>query len=62
MAPRANQIVVAAQRRPARRGDHEPDRLGEDENNLDTYAYLRGVLERLLTHSASRIAELMPHR
>ena len=62
MAPRAIRIVVAAQRRPARRGDHEPNRLGEDENNLDPYAYLRGVLERLPAHPASRIAELLPHR
>lgn len=29
-------------------------------NNLDPYAYLRDVLERLPTHPASRIAELLP--
>ena len=31
-------------------------------NDLDPYAYLRDVLERLPTHPASRIAELLPHR
>jgi transposase len=31
-------------------------------NGLDPYAYLRDVLERLPTHPASRIAELLPHR
>ena len=31
-------------------------------NNLDPYAYLRDVLERLPTHPASRIGELLPHR
>jgi transposase len=31
-------------------------------NGRDPYAYLRDVLERLPTHPASRIAELMPHR
>ncbi len=31
-------------------------------NDLDPYAYLRDVLERLPTHPASRVAELLPHR
>jgi transposase len=31
-------------------------------NGHDPYAYLRDVLERLPTHPASRIAELLPHR
>jgi hypothetical protein len=31
-------------------------------NDLDPYVYLRAVLERLPTHRASRIAELLPHR
>ena len=31
-------------------------------NDLDPYAYLRDVLERLPTHPARRIAELLPHR
>ena len=31
-------------------------------NELDPYAYLRDVLERLPTQPASRIAELLPHR
>jgi hypothetical protein len=30
-------------------------------NDLDPYVYLRDVLERLPTHPASRIAELLPH-
>ena len=30
-------------------------------NGLEPYAYLRDVLERLPTHPASRIAELLPH-
>ena len=31
-------------------------------NDLDPYAYLSDVLERLPTHPASRIADLLPHR
>jgi transposase len=31
-------------------------------NDLDPYAYLKDVLERLPTHPASRIEELLPHR
>lgn len=31
-------------------------------NELDPYAYLSDVLERLPTHPARRIAELLPHR
>lgn len=31
-------------------------------NGHDPYAYLRDVLERLPTHRASQIAELLPHR
>ena len=31
-------------------------------NRLDPYAYLRDVLERLPTHPASRVDELLPHR
>jgi transposase len=31
-------------------------------NGHDPYAYLRDVLERLPTHPASRVAELLPHR
>ena len=31
-------------------------------NGLDPYAYMRDVLERLPTQSASRITELLPHR
>jgi hypothetical protein len=31
-------------------------------NDLDPYAYLKDVLERLPTHPASRIDELLPHR
>jgi hypothetical protein len=31
-------------------------------NDLDPYAYLRDVLERLPTHPVSRIGELLPHR
>ena len=31
-------------------------------NGLDPYAYLKDVLERLPTHAASRIDELLPHR
>src|SRR5881296_3829908 len=31
-------------------------------NGHDPYAYLRDVLERLPTHPASRIGELLPHR
>jgi hypothetical protein len=31
-------------------------------NGLDPYAYLRDVLERLPTHPARRIDELLPHR
>ena len=30
-------------------------------NGLDPYAYMRDVLERLPTQSASRITELLPH-
>jgi transposase len=31
-------------------------------NGLDPYVYMRDVLERLPTHAASRIGELLPHR
>jgi hypothetical protein len=31
-------------------------------NGLDPHAYLRNVLERLPSHPASRIEELLPHR
>ena len=31
-------------------------------NGHDPYRYLKDVLERLPTHSASRIEELLPHR
>lgn len=31
-------------------------------NGHDPYAYLKDVLERLPTHPASRIDELLPHR
>jgi transposase len=31
-------------------------------NGHEPYAYLRDVLERLPTHPASRIHELLPHR
>jgi transposase len=31
-------------------------------NGLDPYAYLKGVLPRLPTHPARRVAELLPHR
>jgi transposase len=31
-------------------------------NSYEPYAYLRDVLERLPTHPASRIQELLPHR
>ena len=31
-------------------------------NGLDPYVYLKDVLERLPTHPASRIEELLPHR
>ena len=31
-------------------------------NGHDPYAYLKDVLERLPTHPASRIEELLPHR
>jgi hypothetical protein len=31
-------------------------------NDLDPWAYLRDVLERLPTQPASRIRELLPHR
>jgi hypothetical protein len=31
-------------------------------NGHDPYAYLKDVLERLPTHSASRVEELLPHR
>lgn len=31
-------------------------------NDLDPYAYLKDVLERLPTHPAHRIEELLPHR
>jgi hypothetical protein len=31
-------------------------------NGLDPYVYPRDVLERLPTQTASRIAELLPHR
>lgn len=30
-------------------------------NELDPWAYLKDVIERLPTHPASRIAELLPH-
>jgi transposase len=29
---------------------------------IDTFAYLRDVLERLPTHPIDRLAELLPHR
>jgi hypothetical protein len=31
-------------------------------NGHDPYAYFKDVLDRLPTHSASRIEELLPHR
>ena len=31
-------------------------------NGHDPYHYLRDILERLPTHPASRIEELLPHR
>ena len=31
-------------------------------NGHDPYAYLKDVLERLPTHPANRIEELLPHR
>ncbi len=31
-------------------------------NGHDPYAYLKDVLERLPTHPASRVQELLPHR
>jgi transposase len=31
-------------------------------NELDPYQYLRDILQRLPTHPASRIEELLPHR
>jgi transposase len=31
-------------------------------NGLDPYAYLKDVLQRLPTHRASDIAQLLPHR
>jgi len=31
-------------------------------NGLDPYAYLKDVLQRLPTHPARRVAELLPHR
>ena len=31
-------------------------------NGLDPYAYLKDVLERLPTHKASAIEELLPHK
>jgi hypothetical protein len=31
-------------------------------NGLDSYVYMRDVLERLPTQPASRIEELLPHR
>jgi hypothetical protein len=31
-------------------------------NGHDSYAYLKDVLERLTTHPASRIDDLLPHR
>ena len=31
-------------------------------NGLDPYAYLKDVLQRLPTHPASRVEELLPHR
>ena len=31
-------------------------------NGHDPYAYLKDVLERLPTHPASRVEELLPHR
>lgn len=31
-------------------------------NGHDPYAYLRDVLAKLQTHSASRINQLLPHR
>ncbi len=31
-------------------------------NGLDPYAYLRDVLQRLPTHKASAVGELLPHR
>lgn len=30
-------------------------------NGLDPYAYLKDVLQRLPTHRASRVEELLPH-
>jgi hypothetical protein len=31
-------------------------------NGHDSYQYLRDILDRLPTHPASRIEELLPHR
>lgn len=31
-------------------------------NGLDPYTYLRDVVERLPSHPASHVAELLPHR
>ena len=31
-------------------------------NGLDPYAYLKDVLQRLPTHKASAVGELLPHR
>ena len=31
-------------------------------NGLDPYAYVKDVLQRLPTHPARRVAELLPHR
>jgi len=31
-------------------------------NGHDPYAYLKDILERLPSHRANRVAELLPHR
>jgi len=50
-----------ASRWAARRRHHELDPNGQAEWH-DPYRYLKDVLDRLPTHPASRIDELLPHR
>ena len=50
-----NAVAAAA---AAVREQHEAARI----NGHDPYAYFKDVLERLPTHPANRIDELLPHR
>jgi len=62
-SPREIQLVVAGSLRAGRRAAVIMSLIQSAKlNGHDPYRYLKDVLERLPTHPASRIDELLPHR